>query len=262
MSTARKEAKAEPAETIVEFDRVWKRYGRREVLAGVDLTIRRGEVLCILGPSGTGKSVALRHINGLTKPDDGDVRVFGQSVVPLDEEDLAPIRRRLAMLFQGGALFDSMNVEQNIAFPLKEHTDKTSQQIAEAVAEKLQMVGLAGIQKKMPSELSGGMRKRVALARSLALDPEAVLFDEPTSGLDPVTSATIADLILNAREKHGVTSVVVTHDLALARRVGDRVAFLENGKFRFNGTWEEADQADDPHLAAFLAGRSEESDAA
>jgi phospholipid/cholesterol/gamma-HCH transport system ATP-binding protein len=252
LSTARKEAKAEPAETIVEFDRVWKRYGRREVLAGVDLTIRRGEVLCILGPSGTGKSVALRHINGLTKPDDGDVRVFGQSVVPLDEEDLAPIRRRLAMLFQGGALFDSMNVEQNIAFPLKEHTDKTSQQIAEAVAEKLQMVGLAGIQKKMPSELSGGMRKRVALARSIALEPEIILYDEPTTGLDPLTSEKIAQLIVDLNVRLDTTSVVVTHDIVTARTVADRVAFLYQGKFQFLGTFDEATRTGHPILQEYF----------
>ena len=172
------------------------------------------------------------------------------------------MRERVAMLFQSGALFDSMTVFENIAFPLREHTDLDDEAIAAKVGEKLETVRLSGIEEKMPSDLSGGMRKRVALARSLALDPEAVLFDEPTSGLDPVTSATIADLILSAREKHGVTSVVVTHDLALARRVGDRVAFLEDGKFRFTGTWEEADRADDPHLSAFLAGRSEESDAA
>jgi phospholipid/cholesterol/gamma-HCH transport system ATP-binding protein len=157
------------------------------------------------------------------------VRDFGQSVVPLDEEDLAPIRRRLAMLFQGGALFDSMNVEQNIAFPLKEHTDKTSQQIAEAVAEKLQMVGLAGIQKKMPSELSGGMRKRVALARSIALEPEIILYDEPTTGLDPLTSEKIAQLIVDLNVRLDTTSVVVTHDIVTARTVADRVAFLYQG---------------------------------
>ena len=172
------------------------------------------------------------------------------------------MRERVAMLFQCGALFDSMTVFENIAFPLREHTDLDEDAIAAKVAEKLETVRLSGIEEKMPSDLSGGMRKRVALARSLALDPEAVLFDEPTTGLDPVTSATIADLIVSAREKHGVTSVVVTHDLALARRVGDRVAFLEDGKFRFIGTWEEADQADDPLFSAFLAGRSEESDAA
>jgi phospholipid/cholesterol/gamma-HCH transport system ATP-binding protein len=166
------------------------------------------------------------------------------------------------MLFQSGALFDSMTVFENIAFPLREHTDLDDEAIAAKVDQKLRTVRLPGIESKMPSDLSGGMRKRVALARSLALDPEAVLFDEPTSGLDPVTSATIAELIMGARETHGVTSVVVTHDLALARRVGDRVAFLDSGEFRFVGTWEEADASDDSVFRAFLAGKSEEADAA
>src|SRR5215471_5009192 len=175
-------------ETIVEFQNVWKRYSGKEILAGVNLQIRRGEILCVLGPSGTGKSVTLRHINGLTRPDEGDVIVFGQSVVALSEEALSPIRRRLAMLFQGGALFDSMNVEQNVAFPLREHTTKTPREIAEAVAEKLAMVGLPGTQRKMPSELSGGMRKRVALARSIALEPEIILYDEPLLFKDTATT--------------------------------------------------------------------------
>lgn len=169
-------------ETIVEFDNVWKTYAHHDVLAGVSLKIRKGEVLCVLGPSGTGKSVTLRHINGLEHPDKGDVRVFGQSVVGLSEEALSPIRRRIAMLFQGGALFDSMNVEENVAFPLVEHTDKSPHEIAKVVSEKLLMVGLPGTQRKMPAELSGGMRKRVALARSIALEPEIIMYDEPTTG--------------------------------------------------------------------------------
>ncbi len=168
-------------ETIVEFDNVWKTYTRREVLAGVSLKIRKGEVLCVLGPSGTGKSVTIRHINGLEKPDKGDVKVFGESIVHMTEEELSPVRRRVAMLFQGGALFDSMNVEENVGFPLKEHTDKSPREIAELVSEKLLMVGLPGTQRKMPSELSGGMRKRVALARSIALEPEIIMYDEPTT---------------------------------------------------------------------------------
>ncbi len=252
MSTARIDPNAARAESVVEFEGVWKKYGRRDVLAGVDLTIFRGEVLCILGPSGTGKSVALRHINGLTKPDSGDVRVFGESIVPLDEEDLAPVRRRLAMLFQGGALFDSMSVEQNIAFPLKEHTAKSPAEIAEAVAEKLSMVGLAGIQKKMPSELSGGMRKRVALARSIALEPEIILYDEPTTGLDPLTSEKIAQLIVDLNLRLDTTSVVVTHDIVTARTVSDRLAFLYQGKFQFVGTFDEATRTGHPVLQDYF----------
>jgi phospholipid/cholesterol/gamma-HCH transport system ATP-binding protein len=239
-------------EAVVEFVDVWKRYGSREILAGVNLTIFRGEVMCILGPSGTGKSVTLRHINGLTKPDSGDVRVFGESVVPLDEEELAPIRRRLAMLFQGGALFDSMNVEQNVAFPLQEHTDKSPAEIAALVSEKLQMVGLPGTQKKMPSELSGGMKKRVALARSIALEPEIILYDEPTTGLDPLTSEKIAQLVVDINVRMQTTSVVVTHDIVTARTVADRLAFLHQGRFQFIGTFDEAARGGHPVLREYF----------
>jgi len=248
------EPKGQPpqSEAVVEFEGVWKRYAKREVLSGVDLQIFRGEVLCVLGPSGSGKSVTLRHINGLTKPDSGDVRVFGQSIVPLDEEQLTPIRRRLAMLFQGGALFDSMNVERNIAFPLEEHTDKSPAEIADAVAEKLRMVGLAGIQKKMPSELSGGMRKRVALARSIALEPEVILYDEPTTGLDPLTSEKIAQLIVDLNIRLQTTSVVVTHDIVTARTVADRLAFLYQGRFQFIGSFEEAARGGHPVLQDYF----------
>jgi phospholipid/cholesterol/gamma-HCH transport system ATP-binding protein len=239
-------------ETIVEFVDVWKTYTRRDVLAGVSLKIRKGEVLCVLGPSGTGKSVTIRHINGLEKPDKGDIQVFGESIVHLTEEELSPMRRRVAMLFQGGALFDSMNVEQNVAFPLKEHTEKSDAEIAEIVADKLLVVGLPGTQRKMPSELSGGMRKRVALARSIALEPEIIMYDEPTTGLDPVTSEKIAQLIadLNARLK--ITSIAVTHDIVAARTIADRVAFLHQGRFQFVGTFDEAARGGHPVLQEYF----------
>jgi phospholipid/cholesterol/gamma-HCH transport system ATP-binding protein len=239
-------------ETIVEFKNVWKRYSGKEILAGVNIQIRRGEILCVLGPSGTGKSVTLRHINGLTRPDEGEVTVFGQSVVSLSEEELAPIRRRLAMLFQGGALFDSMNVEENVGFPLKEHTTKTPREIAETVAEKLAMVGLPGTQRKMPSELSGGMRKRVALARSIALEPEIILYDEPTTGLDPLTSEKIGHLIVDINKRIRTTSIVVTHDIVMARTVSDRLAFLHQGRFQFIGTFGEASRGGHPVLMEYF----------
>src|SRR5258706_6752371 len=237
---------------IVEFENVWKRYGGKEILAGVNLNIRRGEIVCILGPSGTGKSVTIRHINGLTKPDEGDIRVFGQSINPLTEEQLSPIRRRLTMLFQGGALFDSMNVEQNVGFPLKEHTEKSPREIAETVAEKLAMVGLPGTQRKMPSELSGGMRKRVALARSIALEPEIILYDEPTTGLEPLTSEKIGQLIVDINHRIRTTSVVVTHDIVMARTVANRIAFLHQGRFQFIGTFEEATRSGHPVLMEYF----------
>jgi phospholipid/cholesterol/gamma-HCH transport system ATP-binding protein len=245
-------APATRGETIVAFDNVWKRYGGKDILAGANLRVTRGEVLCVLGPSGTGKSVALRHINGLTQPDDGDVTVFGESIVGLSEEALSPTRRRVAMLFQGGALFDSMNVEQNIAFPVVEHTDKSPEEVSAIVSEKLTMVGLPGIHRKMPSELSGGMRKRVALARSIALEPEIILYDEPTTGLDPVSSEKIAQLIVDLNVRLQTTSVVVTHDVVTARTVSDRVAFLYQGRFQFIGTFDEASRSGHPILQDYF----------
>jgi len=235
-----------------------KRYGDKHVLRGLDFEVRRGECLVILGRSGSGKSVALRQLNGLEKPDRGSVSFDGVELTGLGERELAPYRRRIAMLFQSGALFDSMNVLENVAFPLREHTDLGSGEIVQRVREKLAMVQLPGIESKLPSALSGGMKKRVALARSLALDPEAVLFDEPTTGLDPVTSATIGRLIRSIQERLGMSSVVVTHDLALAERVGDRVALLDDGLFRFLGGWQEARRSTDERLAGFLAGREED----
>jgi phospholipid/cholesterol/gamma-HCH transport system ATP-binding protein len=247
---------------LYRVENLSKSYGALRVLDRLSFSVERNECFVIMGRSGCGKSVTLRLLNGLEAPDSGSILFDGSEIAGLAERQLYPLRERVAMLFQSGALFDSMTVFENIAFPLREHTDLDRDAIAAKVDQKLRTVRLPGIESKMPSDLSGGMRKRVALARSLALDPEAVLFDEPTSGLDPVTSATIAELIVSARESHGVTSVVVTHDLPMARRVGDRVAFLHQGRFRFVGTWEEADGSDDELFRAFLAGRSEEADAA
>jgi phospholipid/cholesterol/gamma-HCH transport system ATP-binding protein len=247
-------------EPLYQIRGLTKRYGNRIVLDDLDFDIRRGECFVILGRSGTGKSVTLRQLNGLEKPEAGSVVFDGTDLTQLEERELFPIRRRIAMLFQGGALFDSMNVLDNVAFPLREHKKKEmgAREIAETVRHKLALVGLKDVERKMPSDLSGGMRKRVALARSLALDPEVVLFDEPTTGLDPITSATIGKLINSIQKELGVTAVVVTHDIPLARRVGDRIALLVDGSFCFVGGWGEADSNKDPRLADFLAGREEE----
>ncbi len=234
-----------------------KSYGPRVILDRLSFDIEKGEVFIILGRSGTGKSVALRQLNGLEEPDSGSVNFDGEDISSLTERELYPVRRRIAMLFQSGALFDSFNVLENVGFPLKEHTDLNDDEIRARVSEALKRVRLDGILDKFPASLSGGMRKRVALARSLVLDPEVVLFDEPTTGLDPMTAATIGHLIRDNQRELGVTCVVVTHDLALARLVGDRLAFLDQGRFRFLGNWEEASQTDDPLLRDFLAGREE-----
>jgi len=246
------------AEALFEIRGMTKSYAGRAILDDLSFDILRGECFVILGRSGTGKSVTLRQLNGLEKPDKGSVVFDGTDLTKLEERALYPYRRRIAMLFQGGALFDSMNVFDNIAFPLREHTDFDDAKITATVREKLAMVRLKDVEKKMPSDLSGGMKKRVSLARSLALDPQVVLFDEPTTGLDPVTSATIGKLINSIQKELGVTAVVVTHDIPLARRVGDRLALLVDGRFCFLGTWQEADGSQDPLVADFLAGREED----
>jgi phospholipid/cholesterol/gamma-HCH transport system ATP-binding protein len=249
---------------VYEVRGLTKRYGNRTVLDQVDFDVLRGECLVIMGRSGSGKSVLLRQLDGLEPADAGRVLFDGHDLARMEEREIFPLRRRIAMLFQSGALFDSMDVFENVAFPLREHTALGEEEIAGKVAEKLAMVGLSGVERKMPSDLSGGMRKRAALARSLALDPEVVLFDEPTTGLDPITSATIGRLIRTTQRELHVTAVVVTHDLALGRHVGDRMIFLAHGTFRFIGSWDEADRSEDPRLARFLAGEEdpEEDDAA
>ncbi len=249
-------------DALFEIRGLHKSYGDRRILDGIDFDVRRGECLVILGRSGTGKSVTLRQLNGLEVPDAGQVRFDGLLVSGLSEQELFPIRRRIGMLFQGGALFDSLDIFDNVAFPLREHTALSEPEIEDTVRAKLALVGLEGVEEKMPPDLSGGMKKRAALARSLALDPEAMLFDEPTTGLDPITSATIGRLIRSIQEHLGVTSVVVTHDVALARRIGDRLAFLDDGRFVFLGDWQEADASGPRQLEDFLEGREEVAHAA
>ena len=249
-------------EALFEVRGLTKSYNGRTVLDHLDFDVLRGECLVILGRSGSGKSVTLRQLNGLETPEEGTVVFDGTELTALRERELFPFRRRIAMLFQSGALFDSMNVLDNVAFPLREHSDLSEAEIRDTVQHKLSLVRLRDVETKMPSELSGGMRKRVALARSLALDPEVMLFDEPTTGLDPVTSATIGTLMNSIQKELGVTSVVVTHDIPLARKVGDRLAFLSDGKFAFLGGWDEADRHQNPEFADFIAGREEDIDAA
>ncbi|HEU4522261.1 MAG TPA: ABC transporter ATP-binding protein [Thermoanaerobaculia bacterium] len=241
-----------PRDVFVEFRGVHKAYGPKAVLRGADLKVYRGEVLVILGGSGTGKSVTLRHMLGLEAPDDGAVLIEEEDITSLPEEELYRVRMKFGMLFQSGALFDSMNVFENIAFPLREHTDMSNDEITRAVREKLELVDLPGTEHLMPVDLSGGMRKRVGLARSIVLDPKMILYDEPTTGLDPITAQKINELIIDLQSKLNVTSVVVTHDIQSAFSVGDRIAFLHQGVFEWVGTMDAARDSDHPVLRDFL----------
>jgi phospholipid/cholesterol/gamma-HCH transport system ATP-binding protein len=239
-------------EPFVEFQDISKAFGAKQVLRGATLKVYRGEVLVILGGSGSGKSVTLRHMLGLDAPDSGRVIVEEEDITDLPEEELYRIRKKFGMLFQSGALFDSMTVFENIAFPLREHTDMSDEEVARAVREKLELVNLPNTEQLMPVSLSGGMRKRVGLARSIVLDPKVILYDEPTTGLDPITAQTINELIVDLQTKLSVTSVVVTHDIHSAFYVGDRIAFLNEGVFEWVGTMDEARDSDHPKLREFL----------
>jgi phospholipid/cholesterol/gamma-HCH transport system ATP-binding protein len=241
-----------PREPFVEFRDVFKSYGPKSVLRGVNLTVYRGEVLVILGGSGSGKSVTLRHMLGLEAPDGGRVLVEDEDITDLPEEELYRVRKKFGMLFQSGALFDSMTVFENVAFPLREHTDMSEEEIARAVRERLELVNLPNTEHLMPVDLSGGMRKRVGLARSIVLDPKMILYDEPTTGLDPITSQKINEMIVDLQSKLNVTSVVVTHDIQSAFSVGDRIAFLNRGIFEWVGPIDEARDADHPLLRDFF----------
>jgi phospholipid/cholesterol/gamma-HCH transport system ATP-binding protein len=246
------ERRTHPRDVFVEFVGVHKAFGEKQVLRGVDLKIYRGEVLVVLGGSGSGKSVTLRHMLGLERPDEGRVLVEGEDITDLPEVDLYPVRMKFGMLFQSGALFDSMTVFDNIAFPLREHTKMTEEERGRIVREKLELVNLPGTEDLMPVDLSGGMRKRVGLARSIVLEPQVILYDEPTTGLDPITADRINELIVDLQSKLNVTSIVVTHDIQSALYVGDRIAFLHQGVFEWIGSVEEAKKSDHPVLREFL----------
>jgi phospholipid/cholesterol/gamma-HCH transport system ATP-binding protein len=229
-----------------------KSFGAKGVLRGLDLDLRRGETLVILGGSGSGKSVLLKHMNGLLRPDRGEVLVAGQNIAQLAEVDLGPIRRKVGMLFQMAALFDSMSVLDNVAYPIREAGPVSEAEIRERVGQLLDVVGLRGAEPLMPAELSGGMRKRTGLARALALEPDVMLYDEPTTGLDPVVAQRINVLIRDLQRRLGLSAVVVTHDLHCAFHVADRIAFLHEGRIAFVGTPEETRRSSQPVLREFL----------
>ncbi len=231
-----------------------KKIGRQEILRGIDLTVGKGETLVIIGRSGGGKSVLLKHLIGLMQPDAGEIWIDGENILGLSERKLAVIRRKVGILFQGGALFDSMTVEENIAFPLHEAGERDPKVIREKVSEMLEVIELEGQQKKMPVNLSGGMKKRVGIARGMANNPDIMLYDEPTSGLDPLTTATITSLIIKLQRELGATSVVVSHDIRSSFRMGSKIALLAEKKIKFFGTPEEMSGSDDKYLRDFLGG--------
>jgi phospholipid/cholesterol/gamma-HCH transport system ATP-binding protein len=244
-------------DTPIDLREVRKRLGQKEVLRGVTLGVERGESVVIIGRSGTGKSVILKHIVGLLRPDEGDVRVEGLSVPELAERELLELRERMGMLFQGGALFDSMSVGENVGLPLREHTPMPDTQVELVVKEKLSLVGLDGTQGMRPSSLSGGMKKRAALARALALNPKIMLYDEPTTGLDPITADLINRLIRRLQERLGITSIAVTHDMRSAYHIADRIAMLHEGRIHAMGTPAEIQSTRDTIVRQFIEGSSE-----
>jgi phospholipid/cholesterol/gamma-HCH transport system ATP-binding protein len=242
------------SEPIISYRNVEKSFGSNRIYRDITLDIHRGETLCIIGGSGTGKSVMMKMLVGLLAPDAGEIQVFGQSIVGLKQHQWLDIRRRVAMLFQGGALFDSFTVGENIQYPMIEHKwgDKPARE--KRVSEVLEMVGLGKIEHLYPSEISGGMKKRVALARAIAVEPEVLLYDEPTTGLDPISIRRINGLIRNLQEQLNVTSMVVTHEMPSVFTIADRIAMLHDQHIAFVGTPEEAKAITEPWLADFIIG--------
>ena len=252
---------AGPGEVVIALEGVEKRFGTNQVLRGVDLSIRDGETFTILGGSGSGKSVCLKHMIGLLRPDAGRVEALGHDITRLSERKLVPIRTAVSMIFQSAALFDSLSVYENVAYPLREHHRWPEERVRERVRSCLDAVGLEDIEDRLPAELSGGMRKRVGVARGIALEPRVILYDEPTTGLDPANQRRIGGLIRSLQERLRVTSVVVTHELELCFDISDRVALLKEGRIVAQGSADEMRNSDHPDVRAFLDGTRDVADA-
>jgi phospholipid/cholesterol/gamma-HCH transport system ATP-binding protein len=252
----------EPGEPIISLRGLYKAFGPLRVLEGVDLDIYPGRTLVVLGASGSGKSVMLKHIVGLLKPDAGTVTFDGLRIDSMKNAELSEVRQRFGYLFQQGALFDSLTNAQNVAFPMAEHTDLPKDEIEQRAQKRLEMVGLPQVGTKMPSEVSGGQKKRVALARAIALTPDVILYDEPTTGLDPIRSDAISELILKLQRELKCTSIVVTHDMANCFKVADRIVMLHEGKLIFDGTRDEIQNSDDPRVQRFVRGEADEAELA
>ena len=237
---------------MISVQDLWKSFGDNHVLTGINLDIEEGSTCVILGGSGSGKTVLMKHMIGLLKPDKGEVIVDGEDIVPMDERKLEMVRRKFGMVFQGAALFDSMTVYENVSFALREHTRLSEDEIRAKVREKLGIVGLQNVEERYPAELSGGMRKRVGLARAIVLDPKIVLYDEPTTGLDPITTDYVDDMILTGKRELQVTQVVISHDIASSFKVADKVSFLFQGKIVAEGAPRELRHNPHPQLQHFL----------
>ncbi len=239
---------------IIELRDVHTAFNGQRVHSGINLCINEGEIMSLIGSSGVGKSVLLKELIGILKPDKGEISIMGKNIVPMKEEELIKVRRNIGILFQGAALFDSLTVYENIAYPLREHTKLKEKEIGERVREKLNLVGLEGVEDKIPDELSGGMKKRVGLARAIAIEPKIILYDEPTTGIDPITAEKINELILTLQSKLGITTVVVTHDLHCVKKVTDRLAMLSDGKIITEGTWDDLENSEVKVIRDFIAG--------
>lgn len=242
---------------MIKITKLKKSFGEKKVLDGVDLDIESGKITVIIGRSGEGKSVLLKHIIGLLKPDEGSIELDGVDITTISEREFNEVRKRFGMLFQSAALFDSMSVAANVGFALKEHTDLHDEDILKVVSDKLRRVGLVGVEKMMPSDLSGGMKKRVGLARAIVMDPEIVLFDEPTTGLDPIMSDSIADLVLDTQKELKTTYVLITHDIPFTFKIADKIAMLHEGRIIEQGTVDEMKANQNPIVRQFLEGRAE-----
>lgn len=249
--------KPKETENVIEMVNVEKSFNGKKVIGQVSINVKKNEILAIIGPSGCGKSTLLRLIIGLFPPDSGDIIVKGKNISGIDKDELINIRKHIGMVFQSSALFDSLTVGENVAFGLREHANYKESKINDIVRSKLKLVGLDGSQGLMPSELSGGMQKRVSLARALATDPEIILYDEPTTGLDPITATSIEDLILNIHEKLGTSAVIVTHMLSTVYKVADRIVMLHNGRIIEAGTPEETKKTNNPTIKQFITGKAD-----
>lgn len=243
----------EPTSSYIAFDKVCKSFGDFKVLQNVSFCVNHGETLCILGRSGVGKSVSLQMLMGFLKPDSGSIKVAGEEITSFTEKQMLAIRRKVTMVFQNGALFDSVSVGENVAFPLREKGELGDEQIRQVVKGLLEMVGVAGMDDLLPSDLSTGMKRSIAIARALAAQPEAILYDEPTTMVDPLMAHLLGDLIERLKRQLHLTSIVVTHDMRFARKLADRVLFLHEGTARFFGTMDELEQSNDEVLRDFLA---------